>query len=78
LGRKRREIDIKAYCLDIGDLKIDRPDICGNITEMALRAGYRRPESILRHVPAGKMLIPVMCLVCKPKLGGGNGNKTSE
>lgn len=55
--------ELKPYFLDMAQIKQTNPQVCGSIAEMARAAGFRRPESILRRVPAGKKLVPILTLV---------------
>lgn len=58
-----KNISIEPFYLDAGDLFEQKPGLCGSLHEIARAAGFRRPESILKRVPAGKKLVPIMALV---------------
>jgi len=64
-----RKVNLSPFILDLGDILETRPQLCANVREIAARAGFRRPESILKRVPAGKKLVPIMCLVSEVRDG---------
>lgn len=58
-----KNIDLSPFILDLGDIKETRPSLCQSVAEIARVTGFRRTESILKRVPAGKKLIQIVAMV---------------